>query len=75
MAIIGLTQFRIFAKVSSGLADDELKILDNKIGNFWQYNNFAAAKDNGILFGSQLPDVWIKPEESCVLEVTPFKIN
>lgn len=56
--------------MSSGLADDELKTLDHKIGNFWNNNNFADAKENGILFGSQLPDVWIKPEDSCVLEVT-----
>lgn len=65
----GRTQFRTFARVSSGLADDELATLDSKVGDFWNNSNFADAKDSGIVFGSQLPDVWIKPQDSCVLEV------
>lgn len=55
--------------MSSGLADAELNTLDEKIGKFWNYNNIAAAQDSRIVFGTQTPDVWIKPENSCVLEV------
>lgn len=65
----GVEQFRAFARVASGLTDDELNVLHNKVSAFWLSNNFGSAKDSGILFGSQLPDVWIKPENSCVLEV------
>lgn len=64
------TGFRTFVRVSSGLADDEFSVLDKKIGKFWTTGDFDSAKVSGILFGSQLPDVWIKPENSCVLQVT-----
>lgn len=55
--------------MASGLTDDELNTLDKKIGSYWKSSNFSDAKNAGVLFGSQTPDVWIDPQVSCVLEV------
>lgn len=69
MSFLFLDKFRSFARVASGLTDDELNTLDKKIGSYWKNNNFEGARDAGVLFGSQTPDVWIEPQVSCVLEV------
>lgn len=62
-------KFLSFAKVSSGLSDNELKYLDEKIGKFWNFGDHEGAKEYGIKFGKSSMTAWIKPENSCVLTV------
>lgn len=62
-------QFASLARIASGLNDTELQILERKLGKFWITDNFDSAKDFGILWGKEKPDVWIKPENSCILTV------
>lgn len=64
-----IDKFRAFAKVASGLTHDELNTLESTIGTYWNSSDFCLAKDAGIFFGSQTPDVWIEPKNSCVLQV------
>lgn len=62
-------KFLSFAKVSSGLSDNELKYLDEKIGKFWNFGDHQSANEYGIKFGKAGMTAWIKPENSCVLTV------
>lgn len=62
-------KFLSFAKVSSGLSDNELKYLDEKIGKFWNFGDHESAKEYGIKFGKSSMTAWIKPENSCILTV------
>ncbi|KAK5642584.1 hypothetical protein RI129_008751 [Pyrocoelia pectoralis] len=63
------SEYCSFAKIASGLSNDELKILDEKLGPHWKKKNEGNPEDFGIYWGKEKPDLWIPPNKSCVLLV------
>lgn len=66
----GKRKFKSLARIASGLSDKELLEIDQKLGRHWKNDGHENAKNYGIIWGKDVPNVWIKPEESCVLTVT-----
>ncbi|XP_031347171.1 DNA ligase 4 isoform X2 [Photinus pyralis] len=63
------TEYCSFAKIATGLSNDERKILDAKLGPHWRKKSEGNPEDFGIVWGKEKPDVWIPPNDSCVLLV------
>ncbi|XP_018322080.1 DNA ligase 4 [Agrilus planipennis] len=62
-------RFLAFARIQTGLSDEEYSVLDKKLGPFWRKMGDDNPSNYGIKFGKDKPDVWIPPEHSCVLLV------
>lgn len=58
-----------FCKIQSGLSNAEIEWIHNKIGQFWK--NSGNPETHGLIFGKELPHLWIPPENSLIL-VVPY---
>lgn len=63
-------KFLSMDKVNLGLSDVELDQLDQQIGKYFQKVDGSNAHEKyGLLWGKEVPDVWIQPNKSCLLQV------
>lgn len=58
-----------FARISSGLSNEELQTVENNLGPHWKKLNEGDPQEHGLEWGKEKPDVWILPNKSCVLQV------
>lgn len=57
-------------KVNIGLSDSELDQLDQEIGRYFhKVDGSNTHEEYGLRWGKEVPDVWIEPNKSCVLQV------
>lgn len=61
------TSYLSFAKIQSGLNNDELDFLNKKLQPYWETS--ADNQNRGLFWGREKPEMWIPPEKSCILIV------
>ncbi|KAF2895633.1 hypothetical protein ILUMI_10543 [Ignelater luminosus] len=58
-----------FARIASGLSNEELQTIENNLGPHWKKLNEGDPEEHGLEWGKEKPDLWIPPNKSCVLQV------
>lgn len=56
-----------FSKIQSGLSNEELDYIHNKIGRYWKTSDISEGCD--LKFGKEKPHLWIPPGNSLLLVV------
>ncbi|KAF5275361.1 hypothetical protein FQR65_LT04189 [Abscondita terminalis] len=62
-------EYYSFAKIASGLSDEELKTVHENLGPHWIKTKDGNPQDHGVYFGKEKPHVWIPPCNSLVFLV------
>lgn len=62
-------EYYSLAKIASGLDEDELKTVEEKLGPHWINIKDGNPEDYGVYFGKEKPDVWIPPSKSLIFLV------
>ena len=62
------TEFYSFARVGSGFSDDGLRDLLQKLNPHWRKWD-KKSPPSMIHCSREVPDVWIEPQQSVILEV------
>jgi DNA ligase 4 len=73
LGVLDGNNFLTLSKVGTGYTVDQLAILQKSLGSSWK--NFKTDKHPSyMIFGSEVPDVWVDPKNSHVLTVTGHQI-
>ncbi|ODV93410.1 hypothetical protein PACTADRAFT_24823, partial [Pachysolen tannophilus NRRL Y-2460] len=67
--------FVSFCSIANGLSNDDYKMIEKKIGNQWKKYQKNPPSADIVEFGKKIPDEWINPKESVVIQVKARSID
>ena len=64
-----------FCTIANGISQEEFKEIDRRTRGRWKRYASTPPPEDMLLFGKKIPEEWIAPQDSVVLEVKARSIN
>ncbi|RZC39940.1 DNA ligase 4, partial [Asbolus verrucosus] len=66
----GINTYLSLGRISSGLNDEQLDVLNDKLKSSGaDFKLFSTNNEGKLMFGKDTPDVYIEPQNSCILQI------